>query len=72
VGRQRKDDIRASERLDILEDELPASMCAVRQCGRARAHYGVESFTERVFYVCARHRVQYNVHNQIMARIRSL
>jgi hypothetical protein len=61
----------AVERLDVLEDALPRECCSVKGCNRSSAIYGISGANERTFFVCARHRPEYRVHERIVSRIRS-
>jgi hypothetical protein len=64
----------ASDRLDVLEDELPHTICQVRGCSRRADQAGAEwaGMFGRTFVLCSRHRPLYRKHDRILSRIRRL
>jgi hypothetical protein len=59
-----------AQRLDVLEDELPRSICSVKGCARTRPHPWPGNWGTR--YICARHLPLYRQHSRVVARIRLL
>lgn len=66
-----REQLAASERLDVLEDEIPRETCSVRGCSNSAAIYAIPG-AWRSFFVCSRHRPLYRTHQQILKHIRDL
>lgn len=64
-----REQLAASERLDVLETEFPRESCQVRGCGRHAAYEWAGAFGTR--WLCSRHRGVYREHDRILRRIRS-
>ena len=64
----------ASDRLDVLESELPHTICQVRGCSRRADQAGAEwaGAFGKSFWLCSRHRPLYRTHDRILKFIRSL
>lgn len=66
----RSQNLLASQRLDVLEDEIPRETCQVRGCDRQARYEWAGNFGTR--WLCPRHRPLYRMHDAILWRIRNL
>ena len=60
----------ASDRLDVLEDEIPRQVCQVRGCALQADYEWAGTFGTR--WLCSRHRPLYRTHDRLLSRIRDL
>ncbi len=65
-----REQLAASERLDVLEEDLPRGTCRVQGCERTPTYEWAGAFGTR--WLCSRHRPLYRTHDSILRRIRSL